>query len=151
MDDDRDARIAQLEAENVVLRGREAATVEALRMIASSTEVGVVLESIVASATRLSDSSYGSVGIIVGDEYRILAAVGAGSGQAAVGHVSAISSSRPAGRALLERRTIHIPDRSSPACTGVRSTSTTTPMGSSTSVPRSCPTGASSRRYGQRR
>nr|MBA2450263.1 GAF domain-containing protein [Chloroflexota bacterium] len=120
---DLEQRITELEREVVQLKrdlaegvARENAIAEILKVIAGSpADLQPVLDAIAASATRLSDSSYGSVGIVVNDEYRIIAAVDAGMGGALVGYVAPVSPRRPAGRALLERRTIHIPDRSDPA------------------------------------
>ena len=76
--DDRDARIAQLEAElrltraeNATLREQHTATADVLRVIASSpTDLQPVLEAIVASAKRLTRSTNGQLVLREGDVLR---------------------------------------------------------------------------------
>ena len=139
MADDRDARIAQLEAEvaassqreaalvaeNVLLAGqrsealqRQAATADVLRVIASSpTDAQPVLDAIVESARRLSGSAYATLNIREGDHCRTSAIADDGRLHFSVkiGDLSSLNLLAPGPLALVERRTIHLPDRSRPA------------------------------------
>jgi len=123
MADDRDARIAQLEAENAALAAgwsealeQQTATADVLRIIASSpTDAQPVLSAIVESAARLSRSGYVTLSLRVGDHLRIVAIFEGLESPYRVGDLLPITLSRQSGRSVLERRTIHIPDRSDPA------------------------------------
>jgi signal transduction histidine kinase len=141
MADDPYARIAELEAElrqarevhavdvagldaEVERRDRalaesleqQTATAEILRVIASSpTDAQPVLDAVVESALRLSDSIRAGLSVRNGDDLSVVAGVGRDVGQFAIGEVIPISHGRQAGRAFLERRTVYTPDRSDPA------------------------------------
>ena len=131
------AEAASLRAENAALRQRETALIEAaeqreralaeaheqqataaeiLRVIASSpADLQRVLDAVTASALRLSHSDHASLDIREDDHYTIVTQIGLATGPSRVGDRLPIVDRRPTGRALLERRTIHIPDRSDPA------------------------------------
>jgi len=136
MADDRDARIAQLEAENATLRQAHAtaeaaltadrdealeqqtATAEVLRVIASSpADLQRVLNEVAQSAVRHSHSAASTLCLREGDMARIVALAGehARVPTPHVGEVNPVTMSRTGGRAMLQRRTIHIPDLSAPA------------------------------------
>jgi|SRR5687767_2584792 len=133
MADDRDARIAQLEAENTALREREAAlatanddlradvdrrdhalaqaleqqtaTAEVLDVIASSpADLQAVTDEIATNAARLCNSDHVTVERFNGDSFTVLSAVG---GLARVGTILPLGRSSLSGRAVLERRTVH--------------------------------------------
>ena len=138
MADDRDARIAQLEAENTALREREAAlatanddlradvdrrdralaealkqqtaTAEVLGVIASSpADLQAVTDEIATNAARLCNSDHVTVERFDGDSFTILSAVG---GLARAGTITLpLSRSSLTGRAVFERRTVHVHDR----------------------------------------
>jgi signal transduction histidine kinase len=142
MADDPYARIAQLEAEVAALREREAALVaenvalrekderhdraltealeqqtatsEILRIIATSpTDAEPVLDAVAQSAMLLSESVDAMVSIRDGDMARVVAI--AGDAQHPVGATYPLSQRRPRFVAMLEGRTIHIPDLSAPS------------------------------------
>src|SRR4051812_21659371 len=143
MADDPYARIAELEAElrqsraeADTLRAEKAAvsverdealkqqtaTAEILRGIASSpTDADPVLDAIVQSAVRLSTSTHGLLWLRDGDLIRVAVVVNAPSpagrpiATSPVGHGGQPSPLTTVGRSLLDRRTIHVPDRSDPA------------------------------------
>jgi GAF domain-containing protein len=74
MADDRDTRIAQLEAELRQAREQQAATSEILRVISNSpTDVQPVFDAIVSSARRLLDAVGANVARLVGDELHLAA------------------------------------------------------------------------------
>src|SRR5215212_5282276 len=113
------ARIAQLEAENAVVRGalaealeQQTATASILGIIASSpTDVQPVLDAIVASAKRLTDATGASLWRVDGDVLRGAAAANLGPSprdefRRLVSSERPIDSSSPTGRAASERRTI---------------------------------------------
>jgi len=136
MADDRDARVAQLEAEVASLRierdglagevrllrpaltealEQQTATADILRIIASSpADAQPVLDAVVESATQLAGSS--STGLVLreGEVLRYVAGTGENRPYR-YGEVLALSPGRHTGRAVLERRTIYTPDRSAPA------------------------------------
>jgi GAF domain-containing protein len=133
------ARIAQLEAElreaqaeivslhaDAERRDRvlsealeqQAATAEVLRVIASApTNLERVLDAVAQSAVTLSNSSGGVLLLCRGEQQEVAATVGTYAPLMAIGERHATSADAPNGRAILERRTIHIEDRSEP---GVR-------------------------------
>ncbi|MFN8633851.1 MAG: GAF domain-containing protein [Chloroflexota bacterium] len=96
---------------------QQTATAEILRVIATSpTNAQPVIETIVDAAAGLSDSSTLAVCLREGDQLRVVAGIRRGEpGVYTLGDVLPISPRRQSGRALLERRTIHTPDRSDPA------------------------------------
>jgi len=136
MADDPYARIAELEAEIATLRQREAtlvagnaalaaerssardqqtATADILRVVASSwSDVQPVLDAIVASGRRLSRSLYAELSLLEGEAHRIVARAG-DDRPGRVGTLYSLSDRTPGQRAMLERRTIHIEDRSTEA------------------------------------
>ena len=90
---------------------QQTAIAEILRVISSSpTDVQPVLEAIAERAARLCDASSASVYLIDGDVLRHLASKGPSPEQ--VSHVDALPISREslAGRAILEHKTIQLPD-----------------------------------------
>jgi len=133
------ARIAHLEAENAALRverdglveevqhlrpaltealEQQTATADVLRVIASSpSDLSQVLLAVAQGAMRNSHSTGSLLNLREGNVERILASTGDVPSDPVrhVGDVSPIRGSKPGGRAILERRTIHIPDRTSPA------------------------------------
>jgi signal transduction histidine kinase len=123
------ARIAQLEAENATLRQREAAlaaslnealeqqtaTAEVLRVIASSpTDEARVLEAIVVAAERLTDYGGAMIQRRHGDTFVEVAMQGESRRRVEAfmteSHAVRFSRNSISGRAILERRTIHLPD-----------------------------------------
>src|SRR5215217_4752213 len=123
MTDDRDARIAQLEAElrqfcersdaaeaeNAYWRQKESATGEVLRAIsASPVDFKRVLETLARAAGGLGEAEGVSVQLRRGD---VLLAVDSSSGVLVGGGTRIpITRSTFSGRALLDRRTLHVPD-----------------------------------------
>ena len=90
---------------------QQTAISEILRVISSSpTDVQPVLDAIAERAARLCDASAASMYLIEGDMLRHLASKGPSPDP--VSHVDALPISRDSltGRAVLERRTIHLPD-----------------------------------------
>ena len=90
---------------------QQTAIAEILRVISSSpTDVQPVLEAIAERAARLCDASSASVYLIEGNMLRHLASKGPSPEQ--VSHVDALPINREslAGRAILERKTIQVPD-----------------------------------------
>ena len=129
MVDDRDARIAQLEAENAALREREAraettlaealeqqnATADILRGIAlSPTNAQPVIEAITGAAGRLSNSTDAWLCIKEGEQLHYAAGYGVFSYSVHVGHRLTPSPAGVNGRVLHSRRTIHARDTSDP-------------------------------------
>src|SRR4051812_39949498 len=126
MADDRDARIAELEAQlrrrDAELEQRDRALAEALgreaAMAAISRAVAVVsadaqpvLEEVIRHAARLSDSTIAAITLLDRDHLRLVAGLNA---PMEVGTTLPLSERRPNTRALIERRTIHIPDLADP-------------------------------------
>jgi GAF domain-containing protein len=130
MADDRDARIAQLEAENAALRADNAAlvaerssaqddratTAEILRVITTSpADAQPVLDAIVQSASRLSDSPRVALWVADGDEVRKVAVTGDDEiGVHPVGFRTSATGRSPSEAAFVEARTVHVPDMSDP-------------------------------------
>jgi len=134
--DDRDARIAQLEAENATLRERfeaeigslrmrestlvadlatskerQAIMAEVLRVIASSpTDLRGVLDAVVRNAARLCPA--GAVGIwqLVGDEIEVVGLLNTDDEGVWVGQRIPLTANTINARAVRERRTIHVHD-----------------------------------------
>jgi len=124
MADDRDARIAQLEAEVATLRQREAtlvaernealeqqtATAEVLRVIASApTDLQAVLDAITASAARLCGAEQVGVRVVEGGQHRLVAFYGS-EAAVPIGDRRPLDRNTIAGRAIVDRTTIHAPD-----------------------------------------
>ncbi|MFN8634223.1 MAG: GAF domain-containing sensor histidine kinase [Chloroflexota bacterium] len=95
---------------------QQTATAEVLRVIASSpTELNQVLDAVARSAVRLSRSSGGSMQLVEADIQRTVALVGSWIGTMEIGQRQPLTRESRGGRAILEQRTIHIPDMSDPA------------------------------------
>jgi signal transduction histidine kinase len=117
MADDRDARIAQLEAENAALRlalgaasEQRAATSEILGVLASSrAELQPLLDTVAENAARLCGADDAQISLLQQDTLQSAAAYGS---------VPGVKSDEPlpvtrglaAGRAVLDRTPVHIPD-----------------------------------------
>jgi signal transduction histidine kinase len=131
MVDDPYVRIAELEKENAALHHREAAraaerdealeqqtaTSEILRVIATSPgDPQAVLQSIVDTAARLCGARHVIMNQIIGDTYRGVAAAGLPEDAAWQAEWRRVRDGRMvtresiAGRALLDRITVHVPD-----------------------------------------
>src|SRR5215213_8692221 len=125
MADDRDARIAQLEAELATLQtevGRlrpalsealeqQTAIAEVLRIIASSpADASVVLQAIIDSAARLCQADGGVILRVDGDELERMANFLRGAGPHPVGQRMPILPGSWTGQTVLEKRTIHHDD-----------------------------------------
>src|SRR5688572_1290763 len=130
MADDRDARIADLEAElqrrdaELALRDRaltealeqQTALSEVLRIIASSPQdVQPVLDVVARNARLLSESACVLVALLERDEFRMVAKDGSFPGSDEIGDIGYMSQRRGITRAMLDRRTIHIANSSAPA------------------------------------
>jgi len=96
---------------------QQTATSEILRVIASSpTDAQPVLDAVVQSGMRLSGSHFAALMIREGESGRIVAMTGSTPfGGQPVDLIRPLANRQTATRAMLERRTIHIPDRSDPA------------------------------------
>jgi GAF domain-containing protein/anti-sigma regulatory factor (Ser/Thr protein kinase) len=93
---------------------RQTATSEILGVIASSpTDVKPVLDAVAENAARLCDSQDAQIYRVEGDIVRKVASYGAVSLLVAVGETQPISRSLVSGRAILDRRTVHIEDLAS--------------------------------------
>ena len=115
---------------------QQTATADILSLIAGSpTDPQPVLDAIVQSAARLSDSSDVILGIRDGDQVRIVAEVATFEHSAQVGESVPIAQDRPSTPAMLDRRTVHIPDRSDPAVRSAFADGAFRTPGSSLSVP----------------
>jgi signal transduction histidine kinase/putative methionine-R-sulfoxide reductase with GAF domain len=92
---------------------RQMALAEVLRIIASSPmQLNQVLDAITESALRHSHSSGAVLNLREGDSIHVVSMAGTvpRTPEPRVGEIHPIARSRPGGRAILERRTIHIPD-----------------------------------------
>jgi signal transduction histidine kinase len=122
MADDRDARIAQLEADVARLsaelarshehvataRAEQAATASLLRAIASGpANPQSVLQSIVDEAMRLCDVSTVAMSLVRGDEIERVANRRRGGGMLSVGVRFPLDRGAMSGRVIIEKRTIH--------------------------------------------
>ena len=94
---------------------RQGATAEVIRMIASSsTDAQPVLDAVVQGAMQLSDSVCVVLGLLDGDQIHVVARGGTFAGAASLGDIVYLTERRGATLALLEQRTIHVPDTSDP-------------------------------------
>src|SRR5712692_339100 len=104
----------QLEARNRDLTDaleQQTATSEILRVISSSpTTLGPVLEAVVKTAARLCDANNASLYRVEGDLMRKVAGHGSVRTTQEVGGTRPVTRGTVIGRAMLERRTVHIPD-----------------------------------------
>jgi signal transduction histidine kinase len=111
----RDRHVIAL-AENAALRERESATTEVLRTIASSpTDVQVALDRLVEGATRLCGADSGTITQLRGDHLYVAAsfptsALRGGLERGTQGVFAPTTRQAFAGRVLLDRQTIHVPD-----------------------------------------
>jgi len=118
MADDRDARIAQLEAENAVLRRtlaesveQQTALIDVLRVIASSpTEIQRVLDAIAETAARLCDAKNVGIWRVDGDELERVANLLGQAGPVPLGIRIPLDRAVYSGRAVIEQRAVHIED-----------------------------------------
>jgi len=91
---------------------QQTATAEILRVIASSpTELQPVVDTVLNSALRLSESARGFIAVREGDSLRVVASTMGHDGQL-LGMVTPLTLRRANVVAVLERRTIHIVDHS---------------------------------------
>src|SRR3989454_8937790 len=90
---------------------QQTATSEILGVIASSpTDIQPVLDAVAESAARLCDAADAIVGRVEGDLGRIVASYGSIPVPRAIVEASPMTRGTPAGRAVLDRETIHVPD-----------------------------------------
>jgi GAF domain-containing protein len=95
---------------------QQTATSEILRVISSSlTDVQPVFDAIVRSAGRLCEAASAALNIAEGDVQRKVAEFGPESFVLKVGETRPITQTSLTGRAILEGRTLHIPDIGDPA------------------------------------
>lgn len=95
---------------------QQTATAEILRVIATSpTDAQPVLDAIVSSGMRLSRSTTAYLGIREGEDFRVVAIAGSNPVSGALGRVRSLAKRQSTTQAMLQSRTIHIPDRSDPA------------------------------------
>jgi GAF domain-containing protein len=89
---------------------------EILRIIASSpTDAQPVLDAVANSAMRLSANTGAALWIRDGDQLRKMAQAGTLASAVPLGGAFPLSSRTPGNRALVERRIVHIADRSAPS------------------------------------
>ena len=94
---------------------QQTATAEVLRVIASSpTDSRSVLEAIAESAVQLCSADRAALFVLEGDVMRVMAHAGDLSFPLAIDAVMPISRGSVAGRAVVDRATIHIPTTSTP-------------------------------------
>jgi len=95
---------------------QQTATADILRVIAASpTDAQPVLDAVAQSTRQLSASECVVLGLVDGQYLRVVARDGTFPRAAQVGDVIGLDERRGATRALLERRTIHVPDTSEPS------------------------------------
>ena len=93
---------------------QQTATAEILRVIASSpTELEPVVDTVLSSALRLSESVEGQIAVREGDHLRVVAATNPGNHN--IGLRIPLAKRRTSPVAVLERRVIHVTDHSDPA------------------------------------
>src|SRR5262245_13900462 len=106
-------QVAAARAQVIELHEQQAATSEILRIIAGSpTDLQPVLDAVAENAARVCGATDASIRRIEGDTLRLVARFGS----IPLGAPAVIPFDRgyPTGRAVIERRTIHIDDRSLP-------------------------------------
>src|SRR5262245_47053560 len=104
MVDDRDARIAQLEAELRQAREQQAATADILRVIHGSTaDLQAVLHAVATNAARLCEASDAQIFQVEGELYRKVAGLRLLPVTLPVGEALPIRGSRAGARAIRER------------------------------------------------
>ena len=90
---------------------QQTATAEILRVIASSpTELQPVMDAVAESAARLCEATDSAILRVDGEVLRLVASRGSMPNPLSDGEAYAISRGSTSGRAILDRRTIHIPD-----------------------------------------
>jgi len=97
---------------------QQTVTAEILRIIATSPgDIHPILDAVVESARRLSNSPRSLLGIREGDALRVVAAAGAIRRGNRVGDIVSLvpETASVSARAMREQRTIHVPDMSAPA------------------------------------
>ena len=108
---------AELQRENACLKrelaeglGREVATSEILRVIASSpTDLQSVLDAVAANAARLCEATSATIHRFDGEIFRRAAVYGE-LPTGPIGEQRPVSRGLVSGRAVLDRRTVHVPD-----------------------------------------
>ena len=109
-------KTTELESSNVALREaleQQTATGEVLRVIASSpTELQPVLDTLIANAVKLSGATKGHVRQVDGEFYRVVAHYGESPERISFLRANPLPANpdMPIGRALVQRRPIHILD-----------------------------------------
>ena len=95
---------------------QQTATAEILRVIATApADLQAVTDALAANAARLCDSDEVGIGRLEGNAFRILSRFGA---QSTVGTLMPVDRSSVAGRAVLERQTVHVHDLRSEELSG---------------------------------
>jgi signal transduction histidine kinase len=103
--------LAEAHAQVTEALEQQTATAEILRVIASSpTDLQPVLEAVVENAARVCGATNSSILRLEGENLRIVARHGSLRWSQAVGDTAPVRRDRLSGRALLDRRTIHVED-----------------------------------------
>jgi hypothetical protein len=132
----RDAALLARELDDA--RQQQAATAEVLRVISNSpTDVQSVLGAIAESAARLLDVTDAEIMRVEGDMLRLVANHGAFR-QWPVGSVRPISPNWVSGRAVLDCRTIHVPDLQAAASEFPEGADSARQLGHRTTLPHPC-------------